>query len=61
MKHTEFLFCQKQYAEIGLDGSKIMILMLKIKERSGKPKTFEDEESEILLHEDSCQAQAELV
>ena len=29
------------------------------KECSGAPKKFEDEELEALLHEDSCQAQAE--
>ena len=30
------------------------------KERSGSPKKFENEELEALLHEDSCQAPAEL-
>ena len=36
-----------------------MILMLK-KELPVAPKKFEDEELEVLFHEDLCQAQAEL-
>ena len=52
--------CQKQHAEIGLDASKIMILMSKIKKRSGAPKKFENEKLEELLHEDSCHLKAEL-
>jgi len=65
LKHTEFLLrltatmlCRKQYAEIDLDASKIMILMLK--ECSGAPKKFEDEELKALLHEDSSQTLGEL-
>ena len=51
------MLCQKQYAEIGLEAFKIMILMLKIK---NAPKKFEDKELEAILHEDSYEAQAEL-
>ncbi|GBM50676.1 hypothetical protein AVEN_234733-1 [Araneus ventricosus] len=57
--HTEFLLslmatmlCREQHAEIGLDASKIMILMLKIKRNA-------PEELEALLHENSCQTLAE--
>ncbi|GBM67456.1 Mariner Mos1 transposase [Araneus ventricosus] len=42
------MLCRKQQAEIGLDASKIMILMLKIDRNA-------PEELEALLHEDSCQ------
>ncbi|GBM01269.1 hypothetical protein AVEN_170323-1 [Araneus ventricosus] len=47
------MFCRKKHAEIGLDTSKIMILMLKIKRNA-------PEELEALLHEDLCQMLAEL-
>ncbi|GBO26683.1 hypothetical protein AVEN_220001-1 [Araneus ventricosus] len=54
--HTEFLLrltatilCRKQHAEIDLDASEIMILMLKIKNSLV-----------ALLHEDSCQTLVEL-
>ena len=66
VKHTGFLakeskfYCTRQHAEIGLDTSKIMILILKIKNGLVHRKKFEDEVLEILLYEDSCQAQAEL-
>ena len=46
------MLCWKQHAEIGLDISKIMILML-------KKKKFKDKELEALVHKDSCQAQTE--
>ena len=54
------MLCQKQHAEFSLDASKIMILMLKIKNALAHQKKFEDKELEALLHEDSCQVQAEL-
>ena len=67
LKHTEFLLkltvimlCRKQHAEFGLDTSKVIILMLKIKNTLAHRKKFKDEELEALLHEDSCQLQAEL-
>ena len=50
------MLCRKQHAEIGLEASKIMILMLKIKKMLWHT---EDEELETLLHEDLCQAQVE--
>lgn len=48
-----------QYAEIGLDALKIMILGWKIKKRWGAPKKFENAELETLLSEDAYQTQTE--
>lgn len=55
LRFTATMLCRKQHAEIGLDDFDV-----EDKERSGAPRKFEDEELETLLHEDSCQAQAEL-
>ena len=54
------MLLRKQHAEIGLEASKITILMLKIKNAQAHRKKFDDEELEALLHKDSCQVQAEL-
>ena len=66
LNHTEFLLIvtatklyRKQHAEIGLDASKIIILMFKMNNAVTHRKMFEDEELEVLLHEDSYQEQAE--
>ena len=58
-RFTAITFCGKQYAEIGLKASKIIILMLKIKNALAQRKRFEDEKLEALLQEDSCQALSE--
>ncbi|GBM27423.1 Mariner Mos1 transposase [Araneus ventricosus] len=42
------MFCRKQHAEIGLEASKITVLLLKIKRNAPK-------ELEALIHENSCQ------
>ena len=67
LKHTEFLLrltatmlCWKQHAEIGFRYLKNNDFD-EDKEHPGTLKKFEDNELEALLHEDSCQAQAELV
>lgn len=55
------MLCWKQHAEISLDASKIMILMLKIMNALVHQKKFEDEDlEEALLHENSCQVQTEI-
>jgi len=52
LKYTEFLLRRmaiilrrKHHAAIGLDASKIMIIIVDDKECSGAPKKFEDEEA----------------
>ena len=61
IKHTEFLLKLmgiihwRKHVKIGLDKNNDC----DVEEHSGTTKKFEDEELEALIHEDSCQAQAE--
>ena len=55
------MFCRVRHAETGFDASKIMILKLEDKERSGASKKFEDKELEdSRIDEDRSQTLTEL-
>ena len=59
LRLTVTMPCWKQHAEIGLNTSKIMIFILKIK-NVWRIKKFKDKELEALFDENSCQSQVEL-